>query len=354
MKSQIFFLRFLLFITFTLIIVSTSTAENVKKSVEDNRDDNGETNEETKDESLDIPVEHEPTNITCTRRQGGKMHEIRNANAKEFPFMAALMSQQNDFLCSGSVVSNGLILTTAHCTEQPLSYVLLNATKDKRDETTAALHVIKTEKFPTYTGGDSVKDVALIYTEKHNSSIASKIRISNISKPNDISDVEVLGFGLNADVGQTKDLQYVGLEKRYQYEYREYTRGDILSTYIDCIDTKVLTCFKDSGGPVIFDNELVGIVIKGQEECSREMTSKFAGNKKMADILPAYSFKAWLDEKIKKNEEVQPVALVSYPSDPVRMRHKHKMTSSYSSRAFSIPINIYNIASMCLIVLIFH
>lgn len=350
MKQHKFFLY--LFIINILNFVSITTAENVKKSVDDNRDDNGETNEESKDESMEIPLEHEPINVTCARRHGDKIHEIRNANIKDFPFMAAIMSHQNEFLCSGSVISNGMILTTARCTEQPLSYVLLNATKARRDETTAALHIIKVEKFPTYSGGDSVKDVALIHTEKHNSTIASKIKISNFTKPDDISVLEALGFGLNADVGQIKNLQYVGLEKRFQYELPEYSKGDILTAYIDCIDTKILTCFKDTGGPVILDNELIGIVIKGQEECSRELTSKFAGNKKMADILPTYAFKAWLEDKIKKNEEEQPVALVSYPSDPARMRHKHKLTSSYSSLALSIPVNFNNIAYIYFILLL--
>ncbi|XP_028155749.1 venom peptide isomerase heavy chain-like [Ostrinia nubilalis] len=344
MKSFSLFLRFLVVIILIYEFVDISAAENVKKSVDDSRDDNGE-NDESKDESLDIPVENETNNMTCTRRQNSQMHEITTAKHKQFPFIAAVMSHQNEYLCSGSVVSNGLILTTAQCTQQPISYVLLNTTKDKKDDSVAMLHVTKTEKFPTFTGGESLKDVGLIYTEKHNSTVASKIRLSNYTSSRSIIDLEGIGFGLNADVGQVRELQYVGLEHRSPYD-----PSDILKAYFDCIETKVLTCYKDTGGPVIFDNELIGIVIKGQDECTKEMSSTYAINKRMADILPTYTFKAWLDEKIKKNEEQEQTVLATYPTKPVLREKPHKMTSSGVDRvaAHFLPLIITTMFFMLL------
>ncbi|CAH2068381.1 unnamed protein product, partial [Iphiclides podalirius] len=63
-------------------------------------------------------------------------------------------------------------------------------------------------------------------------------------------DVEALGFGLNTDPGQLKELQYAGLERRASLNDNYY------SAFIDCVETKILTCFRDIGGPVIYDNQL--------------------------------------------------------------------------------------------------
>ncbi|KAI5642462.1 trypsin domain-containing protein [Phthorimaea operculella] len=311
MKTQIFFLLLLVF--FANPSIKVSAHENVKKSIDDNRDDNGDTNEDAKDESLDIPVENDGVNLTCARRQNSQMHEIRTATSMQFPFVAAIMSHQDEYLCSGSVISNGMILTTAKCTQQPVSYVLLNASRDKKNEHTTALHIIKTEKFPTFTGRDSLKDVGIVYAEKHNTTVASKIRLSNFTSSRSLVDVEAIGYGLNAEVGQPKEMQYIGVELRSPLESE-----DVLRAYFDCVETKVPTCFKDTGGAAIFDNELVGIVIHGQDECTKEMSATYAINKKIADILPTFTFKAWLDEKIHKNEEGD-TELIVFPQQPRRM-----------------------------------
>lgn len=339
MKAEFILMNSLVFVIFVSGFITTCAGENVKKSIDDNRDDNGETNYESKDESLDIPMENEPNNITCTRRQNSQMHEIRTAQHRQFPFMVAIMSQQNEYLCSGCVVSNGLVLTTATCTQHPLSYVLMNTTTDKKDETTVSLHVIKTERFPTFTAGERSKDVGIVYTEKHNNSIASKIKLSNFTNPRLVVDIEGLGFGINVDVGQVKELQYIGMEVRYAAEVAESVKG-----YFDCVETKVTTCFKDTGGPVIFDNELMGVITRGQIECTKEMSATYAVNKRMIDFLPTYVFKAWLEEKIKKNEEQEPVALATYPSHPEVNAEPHKMMASNGSELKSRFIGLATLA----------
>ncbi|XP_059047524.1 uncharacterized protein LOC131842962 [Achroia grisella] len=317
MKYEIIILTF---ITFGFGFVNICNAENVKKSVDDNREDNGDTEEP---ETLYIPSEFESNNITCTRRQNSLMHEIQTAGYKQFPFMVAIMSHQNEYICSGSVISNGMILTTAECTQRPNSYVLLNTTKAKKDGNSIMVRVIKSDKFPTFTGSESLKNIGLIYTEKYNNTVASKIILSNYTSTLNIIDIDALGFGLNSDVGQIKELQYVGLEHRSMAE-----GVDVLKGYFDCVETKILTCFKDIGGPVIYDNELVGVITKGQDTCTKEMSSVYAVNKFMVEALPTYTFKAWLDEKIKKNEEQDETSLFAYPLKPVLRKQIHKMTSA--------------------------
>lgn len=348
MKNKLDFLRKMVIF---FGVVSVCVGENVKKSIDENRDDTGETNDEAKDESLDIPIEND-SNLTCTRRQNSQLHEIRPASYKQFPFMAVVMSQQNEYLCSGVVVSNGLILTTAKCTGLPVSYVLLNASRDKFDDTATMLHVIKSEKFPTFRGVESIKDIGLIYTEKHNSSVCSKIRLSNFTNVRNIFDLEAVGYGLNTEVGNPKEMQYIGMELRSPVE-----GGEILKAYFDCVDTKIPTCFRDTGSAVIYDNELIGIVSQGQEECTKEMTNTYAINKKMADIVPTFTFKAWLDEKIKKNEEtVTEESLSVYPNKPApakrRMMHKLAGSPNQSDPRHKIFILFYPILVFSTFVLV--
>ncbi|XP_050352137.1 trypsin-like [Nymphalis io] len=307
--------NYLIFVLFLFNFAQICNGAYVKKSVEDNRDD------DITDESLEIAGEAEVSNVTsCTRRKNSQMHEINKASENQFPFMVAIMSPRNEYVCAGSLISNGLILTTAQCTEST-SYVLVNTTSDKKNNNTISLHIIKNEKFPTYTGIHSIKDVAVIYTEKHNNTIASKINISNYTSSNTLSGIEALGFGLNVDVGHIRELQYVGVDVRD-------VSGDKIKGYIDCIDTKVPTCFRDKGGPLIFNNELIGLITTGQNECTNEIFSTYAINKQLVEALPAFTFKAWLDEKIAKNAEKEEELLETYPMKPItRKASVHVMTS---------------------------
>ncbi|XP_053600979.1 uncharacterized protein LOC128669840 [Plodia interpunctella] len=333
MKKVISSFRLLILLVFLYNSLSPSATENVKKSIDDPQDESNEGNDETK-ESMDIMAESESTdsmntynnnsNISpelemkgqnnstvCTRRANSLMHEVQKANHKQFPFMAAIMSHQNEYLCAGSVVSNGIILTSAECVQKPVSYVLLNTTKAKKDDSAVMLYVKNREKFPSYAGAEHQKDIGIIFTDKHNNTVASKIKLSNLTNLKALSDFEGLGYGLNAEVNQVRDLQYIGVEYRPFDEF-----PDLLEGFFDCVDTKVPTCFRDFGGPAIFDNELIGIISSGQDQCTNEMSSKYAVSKKLVKVVPTYTFKAWLDEKIKKLEDKQPVALATYPTKP--------------------------------------
>ncbi|XP_023950464.2 trypsin-like [Bicyclus anynana] len=298
-------LRFLIFV----IVISACNGENIN---DDNSDDG-------KDDSMDIadPPDPPTSNVSlCTRRKNTQMHEIRAASAKQFPFIVAILNARNDYICAGSIVSNGIILTSAQCAESA-KYVLINATKDKKNESTESVHVIRTEHFPTYKGPTSKMDVAVLYTDKLNNTLASKINLSNHTFSRNLNEIEAIGFGLNADVGQVKELQYVGLDARIADE-------ELIFGFIDCIDTKVNTCFKDKGGPLIVNNELVGIITNGQDECTSEIMSTYSINKLMVTAMPIYTFKSWLDEKIAKHPQLGVETLQSYPIKPaVRMQKVH-------------------------------
>lgn len=326
MKYGIYFYFF--FVLFLFNFAQKTHCGIEKKSIEDNRDD--EVTDDAKEDSMDIPGEAEPSNVTlCSRRKNSQVHEIRKATPNQFPFIVAIMSPRNEYVCAGSLVSNGLILTSAQCTAS-ISYVLLNTTSERKNNNTISLHIIKTEKFPTFTGTKSLKDVALIYTEKHNNTIASKVKVSNYTDSQSLSDLEAIGFGLNVDIGQLKELQYVGVDPR------EWS-GDKFNAYIDCIDTKVPTCFRDKGGPLIFNNELVGIITAGESECTNEIVASYAINKKILEGLPTYTFKAWLDEKITMNIEKAEEQLETFPKKPLlREASVHVMTSGVRSKKCTV------------------
>ena len=310
----------LIFYLCILLLFKFCACENVIKN-DDVREDDG--NDDTKEETLEISDVEASNTTTCTRRKNNQMHEIKKANLNQFPFVVAIMSSSNEYLCAGSIIGNGLILTTAQCADSA-SHVLINTTNDKTNEN--SLHITKTDKFPTATSTNVIKNIAILYTEKFNNTMASKINLSNYTSINKLNDIQALGFGLNAEVGLKKELQYVGLEARLLVD-------DMISAYLDCIDTKVPTCFKDKGGPVIFNNELIGIVVGGQNECTLEMTSTYALNKQMITATPTYIFKAWLDEKILNNLEQGKDLLEAFPKKPVlRKATAHAMTSAGTSK----------------------
>lgn len=322
MKELILFCRSLILFTVLLgFLCTVCFCEKTKKSVEE---DSAENNDDT--ESMDSPVEsatseNKSTRVPCARRQNKFVHEITAAEPRKYPFIAAIMSPQNEYLCCGTVVSQSMVLTTATCVQQPIGHVLLNVTKDKGDIYAVLLHIVTTEKFPTFDGGETTKDVGIIYIDKHNASVASNIRLSNYTSARNLVEMTAIGFGLNAEVGKTRVLQSVGVEHKPAYDI-----GDLLRGYFDCIDTKVPSCFRDIGGPVIFDNELVGIVTKGQQECTKEMTSEYSISKILVEVLPSYVFRTWLDSRISRHEADQKTSdLKTYPVKPSTARKNENL-----------------------------
>ncbi|XP_063393280.1 trypsin-like [Cydia fagiglandana] len=341
------------FTIFFIGLVCISYAENVKKSVDNLRadvnDDIGD-NDEAKDIAMDIP-EMEPENKTrinlCSaRRQNNNMHPILNATAKQFPFVAACLSLSDTHICSGTVIANGMILTTASCIQKQINAVLLNTIIAKRNAPGAErISVIKTEKFPSYTGEESLNDVGIVYTHKFNSSIASKVKLSNYTTAQNLVDVELFGFGLNEPSSATEQLQYVGVENRFMG-----SPGNKLNVFIDCIETKEPTCFTDYGGPAIFGNELVGVIVKGSPNCIQEISPNYAINKEMGTILPTFSFKAWVDEKIKNEEERNVISIPTFPQKLVGIEELKTKQSS----AFNPVACVYTIFLLCMFPFYFH
>lgn len=302
------------------IISSGDSAKKNDDDTDDSKDDVSEILDDAEDEDLDMPIRDDNTRLRCDKEQTKYVHEVRAATYKQFPFMAVVMSPNDEYVCSGVVVSSGLILTTGTCAWAYTKYVLLNAARDKFDDTTIKLQINRTESFPMYIGFRRQLDIGLIYTEYHNNTICSKIRISNCTYKTvyNIKGLEAVGYGLNTDTGNPKVMQYVGVELRQPVEDLES-----LTAYIGCVDTTDPICFKDTGSAVLLDNELLGIVYNGLANCSKEMVSKNTVNKTMADIVPSYTFKAWLEEKIKNNEEVWPNnSLPTYPDKPDAFNEK--------------------------------
>ncbi|XP_041973893.1 trypsin-like [Aricia agestis] len=232
-------------------------------------------------------------NGNCSGVLLNNVHEVRKAVIGQFPYVVALISPEDEYVCAGSIVADRLILTTAECADTA-KYVLINTTSAKRGKTSVnniLLNITQKEKFPT-----NDKNVALLYVEKSNSSFQlSKILVSNFTRPEEVKSAKAIGFGLNTETGQTKKLQYVGLYVR--------NAGDTSNAFIKCIYTTVPSCFKDKGGPVIYNDELVGVVTEGARECALEITSHYDIDKHMLNFINAYVFKAWLDDKINKKNE---------------------------------------------------
>lgn len=299
-----------MYVILILSLLNICKSDNVKKSVTEPDEYITESNED-KNESSESSAEVNQISLKhCSRRQNSRVHEIRDAVIGEFPFMAAIFSRQDEYLCSGTVVTNGLIVTAARCIDRSPAYVMLNTIRDRKDNVTAVLHITDTEKFSTHT---DETEVGLLHTEKLNSSITTRLKLSTITENQENSEFEAFGYGLNADSLKEKRLQYVGLETRLLQE------SPLVKGFIDCVEIKVPTCFRDFGGPALVNDEMYGIVVKGETECTKEISKEFSVSKLVATVLPVYTFKNWLDDRISKYEIVENSRryLKFYPEKPL-------------------------------------
>lgn len=296
-----------------LSFANVSARAKLKKSeddTEESKDDLVEINEDTEDEDLDVSIKDNNYTLDCNRIPSNLLHAIRTASYQQFPFMAVILSSLNKYLCSGVIISNGLILTTARCAAGYQISVLLNATRGKIDNNTIVVQVNKTEMFPNFIGFRSLLNIGLIYTEPYNCTICTKIRLCNHTYKSiyDVKGLEAVGYGLNTGTDKPKAMQFIGMELKQPLDDLEN-----ITASFGCVDTKVPTCFKDTGSAVILENELIGIVDVGEKQCTKRMYAT-TPSKILAYIVPSYTFREWVDERIKNNEEAWVNAsLASYP-----------------------------------------
>lgn len=193
----------------------------------------------------------------------------------EHPAIITLYNRDADAICTGTFISETEVLTAAHCSE--------NFEADRNGEVDGQLSIIhiddlaggKAKIFATSTrvvrnplweengGGVSSADLSIVTFPKGTSKVHMKIA----KRRGQVGDyVEMLGYGLDQD-NDTEDNSSAAVF-RVGYNRIEDVSGGFISFTGDSYSTSedganASSGAGDSGGPLLVDNQIVGVVSGG-------------------------------------------------------------------------------------------
>lgn len=201
------------------------------------------------------------------------------AKAGQIPWQVALFIEDPSdssaiYLCGGSIIGNGWVLTAAHCVaghgNHPGKVTALSNTIEL-GSTTAKIAVATQVLVPgAYSAATQDFDVALVKVETRGKAITLATK-----EPAANSAVTASGFGRTTENGETSDsLLFVGLtiKSRESCNAPPAYNGAITANMICAAKPNKDSCQGDSGGPLYLGSgsaaRLVGIVSWG-EGCAR-------------------------------------------------------------------------------------
>ncbi|KAL7731140.1 hypothetical protein ACLKA6_014336 [Drosophila palustris] len=215
----------------------------------------------------------------------GRVVNGTDARVENYPFMVSLRGVKGDHACGGSIISNSFVLTAAHCTYGLAPFLLsvqygVTDISVKGPNVVAVKRIILHELYNPYNPSTNhANDISLLQMAEpfkfdYITVAPVKLPALNFATPQLESggEGELIGWGLNATDGTIqKTLQQVSLKIYSDEECTARHKGAANPRYHICggVDEGGKgQCTCDSGGPLLFDGQQVGIVSWSVKPCA--------------------------------------------------------------------------------------
>ncbi|XP_041648023.1 duodenase-1-like [Cheilinus undulatus] len=201
---------------------------------------------------------------------GGEIINGKKTKKNAMQYMASVQSNKGH-ICGGFLISEDFVLTAAHC-GKPTHVVL--GTHNLRDYNKKMNYTVEVCKHPDYKGAVSGNDIMLLKLSRK-AKLGNKSNIKTIDLPSpkmklkENKKCRVAGWGwtktgANKIENDLQDMEVAVIDlKKCKKQWRELRRSVELPDNVICAggyNTKNGICKYDSGGPLVCDNQAVGVV----------------------------------------------------------------------------------------------
>uniref|UniRef100_A0A1B0BR19 Lectizyme n=1 Tax=Glossina palpalis gambiensis TaxID=67801 RepID=A0A1B0BR19_9MUSC len=218
-----------------------------------------------------------------------------NANPGQFPFMVSLR-YADGHICGGSIISANYIVTAAHCVTTQIDGENFDTTPGILSVYAGSIHierdgvVVGVSEYRTYPGYRGLMGDLAVVKLSQPLNFTEHIRPINLaeSDPPNYSNVEILGWGRLYQDGPKPDiLQHTSLSSLPHSQCKVYNSfaDESLLCLLPQRRNPSGVCNSDSGGPAVYNGQLVGIANFVKGRCGSPNPDVFANVAYYADWI---------------------------------------------------------------------
>ncbi|KAH8356815.1 hypothetical protein KR200_006217 [Drosophila serrata] len=179
-----------------------------------------------------------------------------NARHGQFPWMAYIYQNENDFTCGGSLIHKRFVLTAAHCivNDEYLTVRLGEYFTESRADSSIVYRVTMALRNRLYTKAEHINDIGILRLERdvqYNANIRPICIMTDSRRVPYVGSYTASGWGKTANsrtsaVLQMIELQDIDENRCYDHMGLQLGPGQICAAH-----PTGDTCLGDSGGPLV-------------------------------------------------------------------------------------------------------